>query len=636
MDNLNYIKKVIRDERESNIVRNYNIGRNEPCPCGSGRKFKKCCGSSRPDKTADEYYAEVKSAQKEEEVLKILKDAVKDYPLKHSFLLPLIVYSLQNGNYEDSVQYLKHAWQLMGTDLNEAFIAPLINILLDENEVREAEKIARESLEEKGESIPLLIGLAEVYKKEDEIQRVNDIIKRAVKIDEDNPQLIIFRLETLMDLDDVVSALALFNKYYDKLKDYRNMRVVDFLEDFVKDRFNLAENKKLRKKEALEKAVKIFSVFEQIDNLKLKSDSKEVLELLESIKDMPPQNSQAVLDVLSRYLAAELYTEFDEFADQIAETQYQNPEFIRLLYLADLNQGNIAEAEEKIKTAFEIEKNRSDGHFHGWDIAADYLRYTVDYGKISDLHQFINEFEDVIDESDNLLEDLMTLINTEQNSDYRNRLLEKLLKLSEEEEDLNIISIRDIYNNLLFINLAALDGEEIVYKSGSDKTAAEINNIIEKIENTNINTPVLDYAKLRLLSSTSGLKEEEKKRLLEKVESAEIESYFDTVAYYETLLRFGDPASLITEIPYGNYLDDDFLDFYRLTAALMLDYHEIASELFHKQLLKNSRENNLMRFLIRLIKYFELDELLEHFKTMDVSEEIYNYLVQLHHIPKNS
>ncbi|MEM9593095.1 MAG: SEC-C metal-binding domain-containing protein [Acidobacteriota bacterium] len=20
------------------------VGRNEPCPCGSGRKFKKCCG----------------------------------------------------------------------------------------------------------------------------------------------------------------------------------------------------------------------------------------------------------------------------------------------------------------------------------------------------------------------------------------------------------------------------------------------------------------------------------------------------------------------------------------------------------------------------------------------------------------
>jgi hypothetical protein len=23
------------------------VGRNDPCPCGSGRKFKKCCGQDR-------------------------------------------------------------------------------------------------------------------------------------------------------------------------------------------------------------------------------------------------------------------------------------------------------------------------------------------------------------------------------------------------------------------------------------------------------------------------------------------------------------------------------------------------------------------------------------------------------------
>ena len=27
-------------------VRSEKIGRNQPCPCGSGRKFKKCCGAS--------------------------------------------------------------------------------------------------------------------------------------------------------------------------------------------------------------------------------------------------------------------------------------------------------------------------------------------------------------------------------------------------------------------------------------------------------------------------------------------------------------------------------------------------------------------------------------------------------------
>jgi preprotein translocase subunit SecA len=26
------------------VNKNKNIGRNDPCPCGSGKKYKKCCG----------------------------------------------------------------------------------------------------------------------------------------------------------------------------------------------------------------------------------------------------------------------------------------------------------------------------------------------------------------------------------------------------------------------------------------------------------------------------------------------------------------------------------------------------------------------------------------------------------------
>jgi len=28
----------------SRVERDQHVGRNEPCPCGSGKKFKKCCG----------------------------------------------------------------------------------------------------------------------------------------------------------------------------------------------------------------------------------------------------------------------------------------------------------------------------------------------------------------------------------------------------------------------------------------------------------------------------------------------------------------------------------------------------------------------------------------------------------------
>ncbi len=32
-------------KKSTTIVKEDKIGRNEPCPCGSGKKFKKCCGN---------------------------------------------------------------------------------------------------------------------------------------------------------------------------------------------------------------------------------------------------------------------------------------------------------------------------------------------------------------------------------------------------------------------------------------------------------------------------------------------------------------------------------------------------------------------------------------------------------------
>ena len=28
------------------VVKGKKVGRNEPCPCGSGKKYKKCCGTA--------------------------------------------------------------------------------------------------------------------------------------------------------------------------------------------------------------------------------------------------------------------------------------------------------------------------------------------------------------------------------------------------------------------------------------------------------------------------------------------------------------------------------------------------------------------------------------------------------------
>ncbi len=38
-------KEFYRDQKKSGtFIRDEKIGRNDPCPCGSGKKYKKCCG----------------------------------------------------------------------------------------------------------------------------------------------------------------------------------------------------------------------------------------------------------------------------------------------------------------------------------------------------------------------------------------------------------------------------------------------------------------------------------------------------------------------------------------------------------------------------------------------------------------
>lgn len=37
-------KEISRNYKDSKTIRVEKTGRNEPCPCGSGKKYKKCCG----------------------------------------------------------------------------------------------------------------------------------------------------------------------------------------------------------------------------------------------------------------------------------------------------------------------------------------------------------------------------------------------------------------------------------------------------------------------------------------------------------------------------------------------------------------------------------------------------------------
>ena len=37
-------------DAEDELITSKKIARNDPCPCGSGKKYKQCCGKSGPKK----------------------------------------------------------------------------------------------------------------------------------------------------------------------------------------------------------------------------------------------------------------------------------------------------------------------------------------------------------------------------------------------------------------------------------------------------------------------------------------------------------------------------------------------------------------------------------------------------------
>ena len=38
-----------REKKQEPVRKGETIGRNDPCPCGSGKKYKKCCGANLND-----------------------------------------------------------------------------------------------------------------------------------------------------------------------------------------------------------------------------------------------------------------------------------------------------------------------------------------------------------------------------------------------------------------------------------------------------------------------------------------------------------------------------------------------------------------------------------------------------------
>ena len=619
--------KEYMEKKEDEQRKTYKIGRNETCPCGSGKKYKKCCDQITPEKSKEYYKEKIKEEKDPDKVYEILKEADKDYPMDPAFFLPIVVYSLQKQDRETALQYLQKAWKVMGADLDDVFIMPLINLQLQKGELKKAEEIVEQARNEKGDSPHLLISQGEVFKAKGNVREAFQVIDKGLEIEPKNIELIVFKLETLMDINNLLPALEVWYNNFDLLEQVQDVYVLKFLKQLLGENFGLPHKTNAEETKAvLEKAIDANHLWEEVYELMGHRKVEEVKEKLAEIKRLIPDNSKLVTNIMDNYLSVGAYNKVIVYGEKCEKYQENNPNFNQVMAAAFFEQDQIETAGKYIKKAYNLAKEKTSEEeqaFERWDIAGDYLRFILEKDDDSALIDFIEELDEMAPEGESLISTLEMSLNKYDLQTYPTRLLLKLKQM----KDHPLIDIRELYITYLFILLSYLDQAEIKKEKQLSAMEQTLYNEIKEIKKRDISSPLVKYTMLRLESDQ--LSEEEVTKAVENILTDEASYPQEAIAKYEAVLKYGDPARILDEGLDSEHLSDEYNRFYRLAAALKTERLDLASQLFYSVAMQKMQQGNIGDLLLRLSLFVDRDKMLEVLKKIEVPEDIINILEEI-------
>jgi len=182
-------KHKINQKFVQSAKRTYQIDRNEKCPCGSGQKYKNCCGKVIPDKDYEHYLNKLSPfinnanpiKNMDKEVLNkfyiIAKEAAQNFPVNPLILdiAGSIAYELNNFN--ESAAYIQKHYNIVKNEISEDSLFTLIHSLLELNRTKKAEKLITEVIKD-NDSLALLMTMTEIKFS---LGKVNDGYKYGIR-----------------------------------------------------------------------------------------------------------------------------------------------------------------------------------------------------------------------------------------------------------------------------------------------------------------------------------------------------------------------------------------------------------------------------------------------------------------------
>jgi protein O-GlcNAc transferase len=189
--------------------------RNAPCPCGSGKKYKKCCGASgaghpsapiRGLETALWAFQQGRS----QEALTLCQALLQQHPDHHDarHLAGLIEFQL--GHFASARHYLETA--ASGLRNNAIFWSNLGFVRLETGDLRAADEAVQTALRINPNLADAYNTKGSILRRQGELRGALDAFQRASEIDPRKPEFLVNAASVNADLDDHQSAEATYRR----------------------------------------------------------------------------------------------------------------------------------------------------------------------------------------------------------------------------------------------------------------------------------------------------------------------------------------------------------------------------------------------------------------------------------------
>ncbi len=553
-------EKIVNELFDLNME--FGFKEDDPCPCGSGKKYINCCANITPDQPEDYYYMQLSNQLKKEEIFesskelkktfKLVQRAAREYPVNPIFNELAGAFATELGDRKQAIDYLMQSYRILQENLTLDNLLYIINMLADIGAFEKVEEIG-ENLKDNFNHHYLYLLLAEAKfmlgKKEEGYEN----LLHAYESSDNNIYLLNSVIKILVGNDYYTKALKLLKENYHRLMEIdptetEEENVIILIENSIKDLFDIRFSGETMTQTYLKYIDKLLQIFENIP-MDRKITKKEV----ENIKNILPDDESFPLFIVKLFYIFENYEWLSNNRDIIfkkASAREKNM-INNLMINADFSAGNyenVIEYKDYLYNKKFLETYDSETIFSAWGNYLLSLYHLQKDRKIIDFLMYIDK--NVTDENlliiHNLLADAdkMTTIKVFQ-----------YIKKLDNSWGFNLLdsySVIDIQLTHLFNDLQLIDNLNLCKE---EKRLAK--KLLKEYEKYNTDNFIYHYGKW-LLNKSEG---KDYKLPIEEIVNKPVKKNFAIHLRYKAALKILGPEYVLDNSFIRKKIHQDYLEY---------------------------------------------------------------------------